>query len=424
MAYSHPELGQETLNVELSDTEAVSFQPNAIYCGDCKEVLRHFPENSVDLIYLDPPFFSNNYYEVIWKDDYELRAFEDRWKGGIMNYIGWMEERMRECHRVLKQTGTIYLHCDYHANAHLRVMMDKIFDENNFVSEVYWYYYNKMHDYRKKVWPKATDTILMYVKDRKADYTFHLPEEKREEPVKQLKRKKVDGKMVNVKDKFGHVVYQVRETKVVDNVWRISTIQPADRYQRYGYPTQKPEALLQRIIRASSNEGDLVLDPFCGCGTAIAVAQMEKRRWIGIDVSPTACKLMAKRMRSARVRANKVNVIGLPQSVADLRKLQPFEFQNWVIERLYARPNPRKVADMGIDGWYLDGSPIQVKQFDDVGRPDVDKFETAMKRVEQKRGVIIGFSFTKGAYEEVARVKQEEGLEIILKPVEEILKET
>jgi hypothetical protein len=105
-------------------------------------------------------------------------------------------------------------------------------------------------------------------------------------------------------------------------------------------------------------------------------------------------------------------------------KIQPFEFQNWVIERLYARPNPKKVGDMGIDGYYLDGSPIQVKQMDDVGRNVVDNFETAMKRIDQKKGVIIGFSFTKGAYEEVARARQEEGIEVILKKVEEILKET
>ena len=105
------------------------FKPNAIYCGDCKKVLAQFPEGSVDMIYVDPPFFSNRQYEVLWGDGYELRAFEDRWKGGIENYIAWMEPKLRECRRVLKDTGTMYLHCDWHANAHLRILMDKIFGE-------------------------------------------------------------------------------------------------------------------------------------------------------------------------------------------------------------------------------------------------------------------------------------------------------
>jgi len=415
---------EENINYQPRDRVNVSFQPNTIYCGDCRDVLRHFPESCVDLVYLDPPFFSNQKYEIIWGDGYELRAFEDRWKGGIHNYIGWMEERVTECYRVMKPTGTLYLHCDYHADHHLRLMLDRIFGEQNYVSVVYWYYYNKMHDYRKKVWPKATDTILMYVKDRNSDYTFHMIEEKRERPVKQLKRKKVHGKAVNVKDIYGHVVYQIRDTKVVDNVWRISMLQPADRTQRYGYPTQKPEALLERIISASSNPSDIVLDPFCGCGTAIAVAQMLGRRWVGIDVSPTACKLMRRRMLSDRVRARNVKIIGLPQSVEALKKIQPFEFQNWVMDKLHARANPKKTADMGIDGYYLEGTPIQVKQSEGIGRNVVDNFETAIQRREKTKGVIVAFSFGKGAYEEVARAKQESGLEIILKTVEEILEET
>lgn len=112
----------------------------AIYCGDCKDVLFEVPEKSVDLIYVDPPFFSNRHYEVLWGDGYEVRAFEDRWKGGIENYIAWMEDRLRECYRVLKETGSMYLHCDWHANAHLRILMDKIFGESNFRNEIVWCY--------------------------------------------------------------------------------------------------------------------------------------------------------------------------------------------------------------------------------------------------------------------------------------------
>ncbi len=108
------------------------FQTNIIYCGDCRDVLRRFPEKCVDLIYADPPFFSNQQYEIIWGDGYEIRAFEDRWKGGINNYIAWMEERVAECYRVLKDTGSMYLHCDWHAGHYLKVMMDRVFGDSNF----------------------------------------------------------------------------------------------------------------------------------------------------------------------------------------------------------------------------------------------------------------------------------------------------
>lgn len=165
-----------------------------------------------------------------------------------------------------------------------------------------------------------------------------------------------------------------------------------------------------------------MLDPFCGCGTAIAVAHKNGRRWIGVDISPTACKLMESRMRS--IRAKGFRTIGMPKTVEDLKDLQPFEFQNWVMEKLYARVNPRKVGDMGIDGYYIDGSPIQVKQSEDIGRNVVDNFETAMQRIGKNKGAIVAFSFGKRAYEEVARAKLEQGLDIILKTVGEILKES
>jgi len=142
---------------------------NAIYEGDNLEVLSKFPDNSADLIYADPPFFSNKHYEVIWKDGAEIRAFEDRWKGGIENYIAWMEPRIREAHRVLKDTGSMYLHCDWHADAHLRILMDKIFGEKNFRNEIIWHY-----DYgarSKKTFGSKHDTIFWYSKS--GEWTFN-----------------------------------------------------------------------------------------------------------------------------------------------------------------------------------------------------------------------------------------------------------
>jgi DNA modification methylase len=392
----------------LVDVDVVSFQPNTIYCGDNKDVLRHFPENSVDMIYLDPPFFSNKQYEVIWNDGYELRSFEDRWKGGINNYIAWMEERLRECHRVLKETGTIYLHCDFHANAHLRILMDRIFGENHFEGEIIWHY--QLGGATKKRWARTHDTLFFYSKGN--TFTFNWKDAKAERTEKALARaQNPKGARIGLNNKY----------KVPPDVLIIQQMNPMAR-ERLGYPTQKPEALLDVLVKVSSNPKELVLDPFCGCGTAIAVAHKLGRRWIGIDVSPTACKLMAKRMRS--IGARDFKVIGLPMTISEVKSLQPFEFQNWVFEKLYARVNPKKVGDLGIDGWLIDGSPVQVKQSENVGRNVVDNFETAMQRIGKDTGLIVALSFGRGAYEEVARAKNEGGLNITLKTVEEILKET
>lgn len=403
----------------------MSFQPNTIYCGDCKEVLRHFPENCVDLIYLDPPFFSNRQYEVIWGDGYELRAFEDRWKGGINNYIAWMEERLRECHRVLKENGSIYLHCDWHADAHLRILMDRLFGDKNFKNELIWFY--KGGGSSTRFFSRKHDVILFYSKGD--EWTFNLNDVRVSYSPEILSRPKSSYRHHH----YGSMSGSIKKGTITDgwnlnpkgkrpdDVFEFPIINPEAK-ERLGYPTQKPEALVEIFVKASSNQMDIVLDPFCGCGTAIAVAHKLGRRWIGIDVSPTACKLMEKRMKS--IRAKDFRVIGLPKTLEDLKKLQPFEFQNWVMEKLYARVNPKKIGDMGIDGYYLDGTPIQVKQSEDIGRNVIDNFETAIQRTSKNKGVIVAFSFGKGAYEEVARVKLQRGLEITLKTVEEILKET
>ncbi len=195
--------------------------------------------------------------------------------------------------------------------------------------------------------------------------------------------------------------------------------------ERQGYPTQKPEGLLERIIKASSNKGDLVLDPFCGCGTAIAVAQKLNRKWIGIDVSSTACGLMAKRLRTLGASPK---VIGMPTSKKDLKKIDWQEFQNWVVCYFGGRIPEKKVNDMGIDGLTFELTPIQVKQSHRVGRNVVDNFETAVRRYfagskREKKGIIVAFSFTSGAYNEAHRVHLENGLTIELKTVDEILKE-
>ncbi|MGD0450462.1 MAG: DNA methyltransferase [Candidatus Bathyarchaeia archaeon] len=404
---------------------------SVIYSGDNAEVLRtHILDNSIDLIYADPPFFSNQQYEVIWGDGYELRAFEDRWKGGIENYIAWMEPKLRECHRVLKNTGSMYLHCDWHANAHLRILMDKIFGEKMFRNAIVWHYsgWNKKNKYN---FNSRHDTIMLYAKTNEQKfYSWARPWASKEEYVKIRKQKiRVDPKTRKeyvLSDAGGgkrvkrFLEDAMKQGAYVDDVWDIDKLNNSAK-EALGYPTQKPEALLERIILASSDTMDIVLDPFCGCGTSIAVAHKQGRRWIGVDVSPTACKLIAKRMR--KIGAKNIQLIGLPRTIEELKKVAPFEFQNWVFEKLHGRVNPKKVGDMGIDGWVELDVPTQVKQSEGIGRNVVDNFETAIRRMKKNNGVIVAFSFGSGAYEEVARCKNQEFMEIKLKTVEEILKE-
>jgi len=393
------------------------FKPGTIYCGDCLDVLRQFPENSVDLIYADPPFFTNKYYEMIWKDGSENRFFDDRWKGGkggVEHFITVMEPRLRECHRILKSTGSMYLHCDYHANAHLRLCMDNIFGEENFKNEIIWRIgWVSGFKTQKKGWIRNHDTIYYYVKSN--EFTFNKEYLPYLDGYVRRDGKVPTGKGVPLED-----TWNCSEADKLDSIMIKSFSK-----EKLGYPTQKPEALLERIIKASSNPTDIVLDPFCGCGTAIAVAHNFGRRWIGVDISPTACNLMEKRM--IRVGAQPY-LMGMPMTEDELRKLVqkkpegPFEFQNWVIRRLFGRVSTRKTSDMGIDGHTFEGYPVQVKGFDDVGRNPVDNFETALRRVGAKRGVFVAFSFGKGAYIEVARAKLHDGLNIELLEVSNLIK--
>lgn len=303
-----------------------NLRENTIYVGDCKDVLEDFPDECVDLIYLDPPFFSNRNHEVIWEDGAELRAFEDRWKGGINQYIEWMEERIRPMYLVLKDTGSIYLHCDWHANYRLRKMMDDIFGRKNFKNEVIWYY--RRWTNASKMFQRMHDTILFYVKTD--EYVFNKLYQAYSDKTKH-RDVSVDGKTrLNQEESEGVMMH---------DVWQIPHLHSQAK-ERLGYPTQKPKELLKRIIRASSNEGDSVLDPFCGCGTTIAVAEELNRNWIGIDVSPTACSVMRKRLREKQ--GVEAKVVGIPSTPEGLKKINWSDFQNWVIRAFQGRHKRKK----------------------------------------------------------------------------------
>jgi hypothetical protein len=226
------------------------------------------------------------------------------------------------------------------------------------------------------------------------------------------------------------------------DVWEIRQI-VGPTAERLGYPTQKPEALLDRIITTSSNEGDIVLDAFCGCGTTLAVAQRKKRKWIGIDISPTACRVMDRRIEDTFYihEGKDFSVQDMPKTVEELRQYPAFEFQNWAINALGGIPSKMKSRDMGIDGrLYPIGDlpktkkegmdlfgdidryvPIQVKRTDQVGRPDIENFGTAIKRDKRAKGIFVGFSFSRDADKEIRRLSREENVEIETITVDEIV---
>jgi len=398
----------------------ISFlETGVIYCDDNLHRLAQFPAESVDLIYLDPPFFSNRQYEVIWGDEAEVRSFEDRWQGGIHVYIEWMRERVIELHRILKPSGSLFLHCDWHAAHYLKVMLDDVFEEANFCNDIIWHY--RRWTAPSKRLQRLHDDILWYAKDygQHTYNTVYVPAANVEKGRKESYREDESGRMVREQSLRG-VRYEIeRDPRGVHagDVWYIPFIHPSAK-ERLGYPTQKPEELMLRLVEAGSNRGDTVLDPFAGCGTTLVAAQRLGREWIGIDVSPTAVELMSRRM--AKIGVPTVKLIGMPVTEAQLHALKPFEFQNWVIQRMNGTHSPRKSGDMGIDGFsFFEHLPIQVKQ-SGVGRPTVDAFQTAIDRTGKKRGYIVGFSFSRDAHEEAARAKAK-GITIELLKVADLL---
>jgi len=439
---------------------------NKLILGDNLEIMRKMESETVDIIYLDPPFFSNRNYEVLWGDEGEIRSFQDRWAGGIEHYIAWLKERVTEMHRILKPTGSIFLHCDWHADAYIKVhILDKIFGYNNMVSSIYWKRRTNTIKAITKSFTYLTDTIFHYSKTSK--YTFNIlytdyPEEyyKRfkyqdkkgfyrwqvmatysDERYEQLKS---EGKLRHSENaKFPEFKQYLEELKglPIDNIWTDIDMINSQSKERIGYPTQKPEKLLERIIKASSNENDLVLDPFIGGGTTIAVAEKLNRNWIGIDQSVQAVKVTEFRLNILQNKDiyEKGNLFAKPMIVQlykydydTLFNKNAFEFETWIIEQFGGIGNTKQKGDFGIDGKTRDNTPIQVKQSENIGRNVIDNFCSAIKRSDKAlyekniqenkiAGYIIAFSFGKGAIQEVARLKNDENILIKLVRVDEIV---
>ncbi|MBA3688093.1 MAG: site-specific DNA-methyltransferase [Chloroflexi bacterium] len=381
--------------------------PNILYYGDNLDVLRrHIADASVDLVYLDPPFNSNADYNVLFSEHGEkasaqIQAFEDTWEwnteaaaayqeivergGGVaeamrafrtmvgdsdmLAYLSMMAPRLVELRRVLKPSGSIYLHCDPTASHYLKLLMDSVFGPANYRTEIIWRRASGFKRSSARRFPHKHDVILFYCKDP-ARLTFH-PQFRKHKPeyIKRFKRD-VTGRLyrddVNPTAGGRRTIYLDEvEGDLVDSVWAdINPINPVAA-ERLGYPTQKPIALMERIIAASSDPGDLVLDPFCGCGTTVDAAQALGRRWIGIDVTHLAIGLIKHRLagRYGPGIAATYRTIGEPTTVEGARMLaaeDPWQFQAWALGLVGARQagSAKKGGDKGIDGkLYFHDSP-------------------------------------------------------------------
>jgi adenine-specific DNA-methyltransferase len=260
----------------------------------------------VDLIYIDPPFATGTDFSFraqIGEQEVtrhssatDETAYRDTWKIGVGSYLTMMAERLRLIRDLLSPNGSLFLHCDWHVGHLLRATADEVFGADNFLNEIVWYYYNKFQGNVKR-FASNHDVVFWYRKG--TSYQFNPQLEKRAEgKVKQLVRlwDKEKSAIVNAKGVDGKVMYRETDERTVDDVWRISMLQPADRTENCGFPTQKPEALLQRIVQTASCEGDLVADFFCGSGTMLSVAEKLNRRWIGCDLGRWGIHATRKRL--------------------------------------------------------------------------------------------------------------------------------
>jgi site-specific DNA-methyltransferase (adenine-specific) len=378
---------------------------NALYYGDNLDVLRrHVKDASVDLVYLDPPFQSGKDYSLIFEtraaapatDRAHATAFKDTWRWGheaeasyaealdtkgptagtmralrsilgesdVMAYLCMMAPRLVELRRVLKRTGSLYLHCDPTASHYLKVLLDGIFGPSCFKNEVIWRY--RRWPAKARRFQRMHDVLLFYTASRERAHTFNTLygyERLADSTLKTFGTRKQRADFSSGHRKPGVEDVETQGPPLSDywdvdeelgrglplsDAWEIGVIAAIGR-ERTGYPTQKPEPLLERIIRSSSNEGDLVLDPFCGCGTAIAVAERLKRRWAGIDVTHLALNIVRERMKSSAFEVH-----GEPIDRRDAERLahdDPTQFQWWILGRAGARPaSQRKGSDPAVDG--------------------------------------------------------------------------
>lgn len=313
--------GMPLYEMEKQETVGENADGNMVIRGECVSACAYLKEQGiqVDLVYIDPPFASGADYakkvyvrrnpkvaEAIVQaeqelDIDELKVFEEKMYGDVWDkekYLNWMYENLMAIKSVMSENASIYVHLDFHIGHYVKVLMDEIFGEENYQNDIYWYYYNKLHGATKKVFPRATDMILYYVKNRDEGFVFHHITEERDKPVKKLKYSFVDGHIQNNKDENGKAITYISKERQIDNVWKLSMLQPADQKEPVGYATQKPETLLERVITASSDEQQIVADFFGGSGTTASVANRLGRKFITCDIGLNSVQVTRDRLVS------------------------------------------------------------------------------------------------------------------------------
>jgi len=374
----------------------------------------YLPDNSVDLIYLDPPFFSRRNFEAIWADGSEIRSFEDsNWyqricincenpltfdalycprcgkstrqfkqvrRQDLSAYLNWIEPRLRGCHRVLRETGSIYVHLDWHAVHYIKTILDDIFGYKNFRNEIIWHY--GLGGSSPRCFSRKHDNILFYSKGE--DYYFNPP--------------KIPASSRRLRGKL----------KKLDDVWNIPSINNMAK-ERLGYPTQKPLKLLQRIIYSSSRVGDLVLDPFAGCSTTLVAAHLLKRRWIGIDISPTSCRVSLQRLIESNARLSIADLIDYPVDEEDLRNLSTQEIVNWVSTKMGLKSIKNNV------GLTFKGLPVLIApKF--VDSSEIRRFANSIKQ----DFTLVSFEFKDDVLEEIKNLENEHHFQISIKKISDL----
>lgn len=330
-------------------------ETNKIYHGNCVEKLKEIEANKVDLVYFDPPFFTQRKHSLANKGNAKTYEFDDKYSS-IEAYLALIEDVLRESKRVLKDTGSVFLHCDKTASHHIRVVMDKVFGRAHFQSEIIWSY--KRWSNAKKGLLNAHQVIFFYSKTQ--DFKFNTlytdySATTNLDQILQERARDENGKSVYKKDENGKVILGKEKKGVpLSDVWEIPYLNPKAK-ERTGYPTQKPVLLLNQILNIATDEGDLVVDPFCGSGTTCVSAKHLKRQFIGIDISPDAVELANSRLEEMVISASNL----LSKGTSEYQEKTEKELA--ILQNINAFPVQR---NSGIDGFlkdHVEGAPVPVK---------------------------------------------------------------
>lgn len=345
---------------------------NSIYQGNCVEMLKEIEANKVDLVYFDPPFFTQRKHSLTNKDHSKTYQFEDKF-GSLNEYLSLIESVLKESKRILKHTGSVFLHCDKTASHHIRLVLDQVFGSEQFRSEIIWTY--KRWSNSKKGLLNAHQVIFFYSKSDdfkfNTHYTDYSPTTNLDQILQERERNE-NGKAVYKRDENGHIILGKEKKGVpLSDVWEIPYLNPKAK-ERMGYPTQKPVLLLNQIINIVTDEGDLVVDPFCGSGTTCVSAKALKRQFIGIDLSQEAVNLANTRLMDMVISESNL----LNKGKSEYQEKSEKELA--LLQNINAFPVQR---NKGIDGFlkeHYNGMPVPVKI-----QSDIETLEEAFEKLEK-----------------------------------------